>query len=192
MPKLAQQRQQSQDDRWIQWIRSESDERAVAAGCRFDLAAAERVRSLFSRLLRHSNGEWAGQPFALMDWQWQEVVAPLFGWIRPDGTRRYRRGYLEVPKKNGKSALFSGLSLYLLLADKEPGAEIYSAAVDRDQASIVFNEAGNMVEASPQLPRGPRRRRRRMRPGARRRSRRSRGLASPCRRRRVSHPTSSC
>ena len=79
----------------------------------------------------------------------QEIVAPLFGWKRPDGTRRFRRGYIEVPKKNGKSCLFSGLSLYLLIGDGEPGAEIYSAAVDRDQASIVFNEAANMVEASP-------------------------------------------
>ena len=76
---------------------------------------------------------------------------PLFGWKRADGTRRYRRGYIEVPKKNGKSTLFSGLSLYLLVGDGEPGAEIYSAAVDRDQASIVFNEAANMVEASPHL-----------------------------------------
>jgi phage terminase large subunit-like protein len=56
-----------------------------------------------------------------------------------------------VPKKNGKSTLFSGLSLYLLCGDGEPGAEVYSAAVDRDQASIVFNEAAHMVEASPHL-----------------------------------------
>ncbi len=76
---------------------------------------------------------------------------PLFGWQRPDGTRRYRRGYIEVPKKNGKSTLFSGLSLYLLTGDGEPGAEVYSAAVDRDQASIVSNEAANMVEQSSHL-----------------------------------------
>ena len=56
-----------------------------------------------------------------------------------------------MPKKNGKSTLFSGLSLYLLAGDREPGAEVYSAAVDRDQASIVFNESANMVEASPHL-----------------------------------------
>ena len=68
-----------------------------------------------------------------------------------DGSRRFRRGYIEVPKKNGKSTLFSGLSLYLLAGDGEQGAEVYSAAVDRDQASIVYNEAANMVEASPAL-----------------------------------------
>jgi phage terminase large subunit-like protein len=136
---------------WDEWIASEADERAVLAGYRVDVKSAERVRTFFKQFLRHSKGQWAGQPFELMDWQWQEIIAPLFGWMRPDGTRRYRRGYIEVPKKNGKSALFSGLSLYLLIGDKEPGAEIYSAAVDRDQASIVFNEAGNMVDSSSHL-----------------------------------------
>jgi phage terminase large subunit-like protein len=136
---------------WHEWIRSQRDERAVLEGCRFDVRAAERVRTFFTKFLRHSKGQWAGQPFKLLDWQWREVVGPLFGWKRADGTRRYRRAYIEVPKKNGKSALFSGLSLYLLAADGEPGAEVYSAALDRDQASIVFNEAANMVEVSPQL-----------------------------------------
>jgi phage terminase large subunit-like protein len=74
------------------------------------------VRQFFRRFLRHSKGQWAGQPFELLDWQWKSIVAPLFGWKRADGTRRYRRGYIEVPKKNGKSTLFSGLSLYLLYA----------------------------------------------------------------------------
>lgn len=133
------------------WTRTEADRRAVAEGCTFDLASAERVRDFFRRFLRHSKGQWARQPFELLEWQWQQVIAPLFGWKRKDGTRRYRRGYIEVPKKNGKSTLFAGLSLYLLTCDGEPGAEIYSAAVDRDQASIVFNEAGNMVDSSPHL-----------------------------------------
>ncbi len=83
--------------------------------------------------------------------QWKNLIGPLFGWKRADGTRRFRRGYIEIPKKNGKSSIFAGLSLYLLLADNEPGAEVYSAAVDRDQASIVFNEAANMVDSSPLL-----------------------------------------
>jgi phage terminase large subunit-like protein len=136
---------------WADWIRCEADERAVHAGHYFDLSAAERVRTFFVRFLRHSKGQWANRPFELLDWQWVDVISPLFGWKRADGTRRFRRGYIEVPKKNGKSCLFSGLSLYLLSADKEPGAEVYSAAVDRDQASIVFNEAANMVDASPHL-----------------------------------------
>lgn len=134
-----------------EWVRTAADEQAVQEGCYFDLDAAQRVRQFFERFLRHSKGQFAGQSFTLLDWQWHDVVGPLFGWKRKDGTRRFRRGYIEIPKKNGKSTLFSGLSLYLLVADKEPGAEVYSAAVDRDQASIVYLEAANMVEASPHL-----------------------------------------
>jgi phage terminase large subunit-like protein len=100
-------------DDWSEWIRSPRDEKAVLEGCWFDVRAAERVRTFFTRFLRHSKGQWAGQPFELLDWQWRKVVGPLFGWKRADGTRRYRRAYIEVPKKNGKSALFSGLSLYV-------------------------------------------------------------------------------
>jgi phage terminase large subunit-like protein len=151
MPDLAQLLCDATSAGWIEWVRSEADERAVLNGCWFDIAAAERVRTFFRKFLRHSKGQWARQPFELLDWQWQQIVAPLFGWKRADGTRRFRRGYIEVPKKNGKSTLFSGLSLYLLAGDGEQGAEVYSAAVDRDQASIVYNEAANMVEASPAL-----------------------------------------
>ncbi len=148
---LAERMTQADDEGWSEWVLTEADEQAVLAGCRFDIKAAERVRTFFQQFLRHSKGEWAGQPFELLDWQWREIIAPLFGWLRADGTRRYRRGYIEVPKKNGKSTLFSGLSLYLLAGDKEPGAEIYSAAVDREQASIVFRESANMVETSASL-----------------------------------------
>lgn len=128
-----------------------ADEHAIAQGCHLDIEAAERVRTFMRKFLRHSKGQWAGKPFELLDWQWEQVIKPLFGWKRADGTRRFRRGYIEVPKKNGKSALCSGISLYLLIGDGEAGAEVYNAAADINQASIVFTEAGNMVEASPAL-----------------------------------------
>lgn len=105
----------------------------------------------FEQLLVHIKGELAGEPFILQDWQRDEVIRPLFGWRRSDGTRRYRRAYVEVPRKNGKSTLVAGIALYLLLADNEPGAEVYGAAVDREQAAIVFDLAKAMVEASPVL-----------------------------------------
>jgi phage terminase large subunit-like protein len=127
------------------------DEYAVSQGCYFDEAAAEKVRRFF-RLLRHSKGRhFAGKPFDLLDWQWADVIRPLFGWKRADGTRRYRRAYIEIPKKNGKSTKCAGLALYLGIADGEPGAEVYIAAGDRRQASIIFNEAHAMVNASPAL-----------------------------------------
>lgn len=75
----------------------------------------------------------------------------LFGWRRPDGTRRYRRTFWEIPRKNGKSTIASGVALYLTFADNEPGAEVYAAANDKDQAAIVFNEAKQMVVAAPEL-----------------------------------------
>lgn len=76
---------------------------------------------------------------------------PLFGWKRADKTRRFRKAYCEIPKKNGKSTLASGIGLYLLAGDGEPGAEVYSAASDVQQASIVHGEAVNMVDASAPL-----------------------------------------
>jgi len=117
----------------------------------YDTEAAERAVDFFRIFLRHVKGEWAGQPLKLSPWQADEVIRPLFGWQRPDGTRRYRTAYIEVPRKQGKSTLAAGIGLYLTFADGEPGAEIYSAASDRDQAAIVFDLARQMVDQSPQL-----------------------------------------
>lgn len=117
----------------------------------FDTMGADLACAFFERLLHHSKGEWAGKPFRLLDWQRDKVVRPLFGWKRADGTRRYRRAYIEVPRKNGKTVLAAGLALYMLYADGEPGAEVYSAAVDREQASLVFDEAKAMVQMCPQF-----------------------------------------
>lgn len=118
-------------------------------GLRFDRAAAEHVLA-FIGLLCHSKGEWAKKSFALEPWQ-QFFVWVVFGWKRADGTRRFRTVYAEVPRKNGKSTLAAAIGLYLLVADREPGAEIYSAATKRDQARIVHSEAVRMVKASPGL-----------------------------------------
>ena len=81
------------------------------------------------------------------------MVGCLFGWQRSDGLRRFRTAYCAVPRKNGKSTLSAGIGLYLLVADGEHGAEIYSAATSRDQARIVFDEAKRMVGSSPALKR---------------------------------------
>src|SRR4051794_34824144 len=111
MVRLAERLALAREQGWSEWIRSSADEQAVAEGCTFGVATAQRIKTFFTKFLRHSKGQWANQPFELLEWQWRDVLAPLLGWKRPDGTRRYRRGYIEVPKKNGKSTLFSGLSL---------------------------------------------------------------------------------
>lgn len=117
---------------------------------RFDEQAAARAVAFVEEVCTHSKGEWAGRSFVLEDWQ-REIVRAVFGWKRADGTRRYRKVYVEVPRKNGKSTFGAALGLYCLFADDEPGAEIYSAAADRDQAAIIFDVARSMVENESEL-----------------------------------------
>ncbi len=123
----------------------------VLAGGWFDAAAASRVCG-FVGCLPHTKGRWRGEPFTLLDWQ-RAYLERLFGWTRPDGTRRYRRSLLFVAKKNGKSELAAAVALYLLLADGERAPEIYLAARDRWQASIIFQTAADMVRLRPALAR---------------------------------------
>lgn len=120
-------------------------------GLWFDARAAQVVIAFFS-LLKHSKGEWAGRPVVLEPWE-QFVLWNVFGWRREDGTRRFRTAILEVARKNGKTTLAAGVGLYLLVADGEPGAEVYSAATKRDQARLSHAEATRMAKASPQLRR---------------------------------------
>lgn len=100
--------------------------------------------------LRQSKGQWAGVPLSLLDWQ-RRLIDTVYGTLRDDGQRRYRTAYVEVPRKNGKSSLAAALALYHLVADNEAGAEVYLGAVDRDQASIVFGIAADMVRQHPAL-----------------------------------------
>jgi phage terminase large subunit-like protein len=123
---------------------------ASNSGFWFDDYAADTAVEFFTKYLRHSKGEWAGKPLSLEKWQ-AELIRNIFGWKRPDGTRKYRKVYVEIPRKNGKSTIAAGVALLLLFADKEAGAEVYSAAADRDQARIVFTAAKQMVKASPDL-----------------------------------------
>jgi phage terminase large subunit-like protein len=116
----------------------------------FDQAAGERVVVFIERYCKHHKGEWAGRPLLLERWQ-KRILVIVFGWMRADGTRRYRTAYIEIPRKNGKSELAGGVGLYLLVADDEPGAEVYSTATKKDQAKIVWGAAEAMVKASPAL-----------------------------------------
>lgn len=100
--------------------------------------------------LTHTQGEWAGQPFRLRPWQ-ESIIRALFGVRNPDGTRQYRTCYIEIPRKNGKTGLAAAIALYMLLGDREPGGEVYSAACDLEQASLAFNIAAQMVHNDPEL-----------------------------------------
>lgn len=122
-------------------------------GLVFEQAAADRVINFIEKHCKHYEGEWGGKPIRLEEWQKRDVIGPLFGWKRADGTRRFRTAYVEIPRKNGKSFLCSALALYLLIADGEPGAQVFSSATKEEQAAIVWKGAMQMVKQSPALQR---------------------------------------
>lgn len=114
-------------------------------------AVESPVRAVkFINNLTHTKGEWAGKPFDLRPWQ-REFIDRLFGTLKPNGRRQYRTCYVEIPRKNGKSEIAAAIALYMLIGDGEQGGEVYSAAVDRDQASLVFGVAAQMVRNDPVL-----------------------------------------
>lgn len=117
----------------------------------FDDKAADAAVRFFNTRLRLTEGEWAGRPFQLEAWQEDDIVRPLFGWKREDGTRRYRRCYVWVPRKNGKTELAAGIGLIALLGDGEPGGQVFAIAADKAQSTIVFNKATAMVRMSDSL-----------------------------------------
>lgn len=123
--------------------------KAKGAAYRFDTARANKV-CRFIELLPHIKGPKAGEPIVLEPWQ-VFILTTVFGWVKADGSRRFRRVYIEVPRGNGKSALSSGVGLYMLCGDGEGGAEVYSFATTRDQAKIVFGDAQNMARRTPGL-----------------------------------------
>lgn len=99
----------------------------------------------FISMLKHTTGEWYGKPFELMPWQ-EQIIRDIFGIVDKNGYRQFRTAYVEIGKKNGKSELAAAIALYLLFADGEAGAEVYSCAADINQASIVYNTAKAMIE----------------------------------------------
>ena len=115
----------------------------------YDEKKADRAVT-FIENLRHTKGKWAGKRFWLLPWQ-EQMIRDIFGVVKEDGCRQFRTGFVEIPKKNGKSEIAAAVALYLLYADNEPSAEVYGAAADRQQAGIVFDVAKHMVEMSPAL-----------------------------------------
>lgn len=113
----------------------------------FDTDAADRACRFISKM-PHIKGKWAGKPIDLEPWQ-VFIIASVFGWLhKATGLRRFRTAYIEVPRKNAKSTLSSGIGLYMAFMDGEGGAEVYSAATTRDQARIVFRDAQAMARKS--------------------------------------------
>ena len=116
----------------------------------FDATRANIMCSFFPMLLRHSIGEFAGEPFHLSPWQ-MFVVWNVFGWKRRDGTRRFRRVFLSLGRKNGKSTFCAGLAIELGVADGEQGSQVFIGATKLDQARIIHQESTRMLNQSPHI-----------------------------------------
>lgn len=115
----------------------------------YDEKKAQRALQ-FINCLKHTKGQWRGVPFELLPWQ-DQIIRDIFGTVKPNGYRQYNTAYIEIPKKNGKSELAAAVALYMTCGDNEWGAEVYGCASDRQQASIVFDVAVDMVDQCPAL-----------------------------------------
>lgn len=123
-------------------------------GYTYEQHRADRVVKFVQQFVTMTSGRrFAGKPMKLMDWQIRDVIEPLYGWVDENGLRRYRRAGIFVSKKNGKSTLMAALVLYHLLADGEPGAAVYGAAVDRIQAGVIYRSVAASARANPELAR---------------------------------------
>lgn len=123
--------------------------RFMAKDSFYDVDAADYAVN-FIECLCHTKGTWAGKKFKLLEWQ-EEIIRDLFGVLKSNGYRQFNTAYVEIPKKNGKSELAAAIALLLCCGDGEQRAEIYGAAADRGQATIVFDVAADMVRMCPAL-----------------------------------------
>jgi phage terminase large subunit-like protein len=110
----------------------------------FSQEHADIAIRFFERRLTHTKGKYAKKRFQLRPWQ-RQIISDLFGTLRSDGLRQYHTAYVSIGKKNGKTEIAAGIALFGLTCDNEPGVEVYSAASTRDQASIAFRVAAQMV-----------------------------------------------
>lgn len=117
--------------------------------CVYDAKPARQFVTFCRLHVRHLKGSLASKPFVPEAWQMERIVCPLLGWKRlSDGTRLYRMASIWLPRKNGKTMLLAALMLFLLFLDNEPGAELYAAAADREQARVLFDLARHQVESN--------------------------------------------
>ena len=126
------------------------DPRRDSDGFHFDAELAQKRVSFFEAFMSHNKGALAGTPLILSPW-FEAVIGNVFGWLNEEGFRRYREGFIYVPRKQGKSLYASGLANLVFFCDNEPGAEIYMAASEREQASIVFKGAKAQIQRDPVL-----------------------------------------
>lgn len=116
----------------------------------YDPKRANRVLEFAENFCKHSKGKFGGKPVRLELWE-KALLCAIFGFVDIEGNRKYREAILIVGRKNGKSLLASIVGLYMLMADGEPGPEVYSCATKREQAKIIWMESKRMIAKSPAL-----------------------------------------
>lgn len=139
------------DDGILRKLENYTPTRFMLPDSHYDKGAADFAVA-FIESLCHTKGTWAGKPFDLIDWQ-ERIIRDLFGVLKPNGYRQFNTVYIEIPKKQGKSELAAAVALLLCCGDGEQRAEVYGCAADRQQASIVFEVAADMVRMCPALSR---------------------------------------
>lgn len=150
MTQLADALARARREGWADQVRTAADERALIAGCHFDLGAVAQVVGVLETF-RLSVGAWAGRTLELLEWQIDRVIGPFFGWRTAQGLRRFRELQLWIAKKNGKTTLIGALGIYFLAYDGEAAARLGSFAFERDQASLGWDEAVLMIQETPHL-----------------------------------------
>jgi len=121
-----------------------------AKGFHFEEDRAARYIGFIQECCTHVKGEWAGKPLILNNWQ-LAIAANIFGWVDEKGIRRYREVFFYIPRKGGKTIFCAGIANAIFFIDGEPGAEIYSAAANEEQAAIVWNMSKQMIKQSPEM-----------------------------------------
>lgn len=116
----------------------------------FDLDKGQKPIRFIEKFLKQSKGKWNGKPLKLELFQ-KAMIEAAFGFVDENGKRKYRKVIFFVARKNGKSVLDSAIATYMLTADKEGGAEIYSVATKKEQSKIVWEESKRMIRKSPEL-----------------------------------------
>ncbi len=149
----SRQLRKARSEGWYNWIRTPQDEAALAQGCWFDRERAEDVRQYFCQRFSHGKDRFYNLPFTVGedDWLYLDILGPIYGWRTPDGYRRCRSCYVEVPKKNGKTQVAAGISLVELRY--VTGSRVYIVATSKGQANECFEEAAGMVDRRSWLKR---------------------------------------
>jgi phage terminase large subunit-like protein len=148
MPTRAQMKA-AHDEGWYPWIRSVQDEIAVAEGCWFAVDQAEAVRDFFAHRLTHGKAPFFQKPFTLDDYQYEDIIGPIYGWRTCENLRRYRSAYVHIPKKNGKTQLAAAIGVIELHYCQ--GSRVYIVATSEGQAYECFDESAGMVERNRHL-----------------------------------------